>query len=274
MKLLSRPLMFAVLIIYSGISLFPLINLLFQSFKPENEILAHPFTPPSGWTGEHFIKLWTTYEFNQYTLNSILITIVSLAAVIGFALMGAYALARIPFFGNRIHYAILLGTMLVPGSLLIVPVYVLSSKLHLLDSYAGLLLPYISGGIILPVILLKNVFESVPKDMMDAASIDGCGEYRMLFTVMMPLALPMIGTICILSYPGIWNEFVWAQVALNSNKLFTLPVAMARLASNAYSVGFGTVYAGMFFLTMPLILIFLIAQRSFISAVTEGAVKG
>lgn len=269
----GKALLWLCVFLYGALSLYPLLYMAQQSFKPEREIWAEPFRLPSEWTLSHFLKAWEEANFSTYAFNSILVTASVLLLTVYCAFVMGYAFARMNFWGRTLHFSLLLGSMLVPSSMLIVPVYVLSHDLHLLNTHLGLILPYVAGSLILPVVLMKGVFDSVPQELFDAASIDGCGEYRTLFQIVAPIGIPMSATVGILVFTGTWNEYIWAQVSLNDRNLYTLPVGLANLSSNSHNVGYGTVYAAMTMLTVPLIVFFLSTQRFFISAVTEGAVK-
>ncbi|WP_391573593.1 carbohydrate ABC transporter permease [Cohnella sp.] len=274
MRILLRPFLWLIALAFTIFSLYPLVNLIVQSVKPENEIWSQPFSLPSRWISDHFIRVWEEANFSLYTWNSVKVTATVLVFALFFSTVMGYVFARMNFAGKKLHYIVLIGSMLIPSSMLIIPVYVLTNQLHLLNTHLGLILPNLAGTIIMPFILMRSVYESVPQDLIDAARIDGCGEYRTLFQIVAPLGAPMIATNGILVFTAIWNEYIWTQVSIHSRELFTLPVGMANLSANAHNVGYGTVYAGMVLMTFPLILFFLSAQRFFISAVTQGAVKG
>lgn len=274
MNYIKKCIFWIIIILYTLLSLYPLILMTLQSFKPEREIWGQPFSLPSVWGVEHYIKAWESAEISIMFMNSLYVTAVTLFFSLILVTMLGYAFGRLSFVGKKLHFSLILSTLLIPTSLLIFPVYVLVFQLGIINTHLGLIFPYLAGSIIMPTLLMRMVFESIPKEIFEAAYIDGAGEYRVLFQVVYKSALPMVATVAILIFKSKWNDYIWASVSLSDPSLFTLPVGMAALADKAHVVGYGTIYAGMAIVTAPVIGLFFVAQKWFLSSVTVGAVKG
>ncbi|XVJ58293.1 MAG: carbohydrate ABC transporter permease [Tepidisphaera sp.] len=277
------------------VTLLPLVWLVISSFKtnesfltsllvPKSPIVAEgvdPSTiPPEDlrWkydltllTFKHYRELFGQLDFVTPLLNSVLLS--SATAVLGtlFAAMGGYALARFEFAGRKLVTALVIGAVLIPAPLLLAPGYELLFKIGLLNTFTGVILPAAAPafGVFL---FRQSIMSSVPRELLEAARLDGCGEVRMFFAVVMPLVKPMIGTFVMLTFLGAWNNFVTPQVILQSESKFPLSVAVAQLRGTYYQ-NYGLQMAGTVVSIVPVLVLFLALQRSFVSGLTAGAVK-
>jgi multiple sugar transport system permease protein len=184
----------------------------------------------------------------------------------------AYAFARWDFPGRQFLFYTMLGTMMIPTLVLIIPQFVLAKNLHLLDSLWGLVVVY-SAGTAFNMFLLRGFFEEIPQDLFDAATIDGAGAFRTFWSIALPLARPALAAVAIFSFLGAWDEFTWALTAINNQDLYTLPIAL-RLFQQQHGTEWGVVFAASAIAVLPTILVFVIFQRHFIKGITSGAVKG
>lgn len=261
------------------VTLLPLLWLVVSSFKTNESFLTSLFLPRDAegrtdvslLTLEHYGTLFGMLDFVTPLVNSVLLS--STTAVLGTlgAAMGGYALARFEFAGRRLITGLVLGAVLIPGPLLLAPGYELLFKMGLLNTFTGVILPAAAPafGVFL---FRQSVMSGVPRELLEAARLDGCGEVRMFFEVVMPLIKPMIGTFVMLTFLGAWNNFVTPQVVLQSESKFPLSVAVAQLRGTYYQ-NYGLQMAGTVVSIVPVLVLFLALQRSFVSGLTAGAVK-
>ena len=184
----------------------------------------------------------------------------------------AYGFARWDFPGRQFLFFTMLGTMMIPSLVLIIPQFVLAKNLHLLDSLQGLVVVY-AAGTALNMFLLRGAFEEVPQDLLDSALIDGAGPFTVFWRIALPLVRPTIAAVTIFSFLGAWDEFTWALTAINNQDLRTLPIAI-RLFQQQHGTEWGLVFAASILAILPVIVVFIIFQRQFIKGVMAGAVKG
>jgi multiple sugar transport system permease protein len=166
---------------------------------------------------------------------------------------------------------LMLATMLIPGQVVMAPLYELIYRLGLVDTYPGLIVP---GAVtVFRIFLFRQSILQIPDELLQAARIDGCSEFRAYWSVVMPVSRPMIGAFCLISFMGAWNNFLWPQIMLHHNERFTLPIAMNQLIG-MYQQQFGLLMAGTFLSILPVIVLFLALQKEFVAGLTSGAVKG
>jgi len=279
----------AVFLMYSALSLFALITLtpffylICSAFKTKAAFFSSYFLPRGagflgidwhGFTLEHFRILFTdpSLRFGRSLLNSIFFASVSSIMATLFCAMGGYALAKFSFRGSKFITGAVLVSLIIPGPLLLAPGYQLIYRLGMLDSFAGLIIPGLAPafGIFL---FRQAMINSIPRDLMEAARIDGCGEIRMFFTIILPLTKPMAGAFLLITFMGAWNNFIGPQIILQSPENFPLAVSIAQL-KGLYGTDYGLLMAGTLVSVMPVMLLFIMLQKDFISGLTAGAVKG
>ena len=261
--------------------LVPFVYLVCSAFKTNDDVFRSTFLPvgdgPLGadWgrlTTDNFRRLFTEMDFGRHMFNSIfLASVTSILATLASA-MGGYALAKFSFAGRDFFTNFVLAALVIPAALLIAPTYQLLYWMGLLDSYAGLILPGIAPAF--GVYLFRQAMvNSVPNEILDAARIDGAGEFRLFFGMVMPLVRPMLGAFLLITFLGTWNNFISPQVVLQSSEKFPLSVAIAQL-KGVYSQDYALQMAGTLVSIAPVLCLFLLLQKEFISGLTSGAVKG
>ncbi|HVC82370.1 MAG TPA: carbohydrate ABC transporter permease [Chloroflexota bacterium] len=272
-KILGTSLIYLVLLAGLVIMLTPFAYMFGISFMPNMYILGTPpiFIPPHP-TFDNYIQAWNGNSFGQAFFNSVTVATSATALNVILAASLAFAFARYRFPGRTVLYYTMLATMTVPSLVLIIPQFVLASHLHLTNSRTGLVLVY-AAGMAFSVFLLRGFFEELPQELMDAASIDGCGVWRTFFRIALPLARPALAAATIFSFLGNWDEFTWAITSLNDQRLYTLPIAIQQFQS-AHTTQWGIVFAASTIAVIPVMVVFLIFQRHFIRGVSAGAVKG
>ncbi len=267
----GRILLYVTLIVTSVLMLFPFYWTIASSLKLEGLVFANP--PqwlPNPFTWDHYREVLTRIPFPRFFLNSTIVTVaVTLLRVI-FDTLAGYAFAKLEFPGrDKLFFILLLGLM-IPFQVNLIPVFRIVSALGWLDTYAALIVPQMTS--VLGIFLMRQYIKSIPDDILDAARVDGAGELRIVRKIVMPLALPGMAALAIFTFMAMWNDFLWPRLVLNSEQMFTLPLGLAQLQMRNTST-WGTTMAGATITALPLIVVFLLMQRQFISGMTEGAVK-
>jgi len=237
---------------------------------------AFVFTPeffPRNPTLENFQTAWNSNNFQRYFLNSLKVATLSSLLTVVVATTQAYAFARMQFPGKNLIFNTYLITMMIPGMLFIIPQFLQARELGLLNSHLGLIVFYVVGSIPFQTFLLRGFFESIPRAVEEAAYVDGAGRFTTFARVVLPLAGPAVGTSMIFSFLGNWDEFTWALTIINDTSLRTLPIAL-RLFQGQHASQWGLVFAASLIAIVPVIIVFIIFQRSFVKGVAAGGVKG
>ena len=272
---------YALLTLACLITLTPFIWLVCAAFKNKADFFAYTFLPLGdglfgiAWgqlTTENFTRIFTELDFAGNIVNSFFLSSTTALLSTVTAAMGGYALAKFEFKGKGIILAIVMAAIIIPAPLLLAPGYQLLFKLHLLDSYGGLLLPAIAPafGVFL---FRQTMLNSIPLSLIESARIDGCGEVRAFFVIVLPLVRPMIGAYLLITFLGTWNNFINPQIVLQDADKFPLSVALASLQT-AYRSEYGMISAGTLISIAPVAFLFLLLQKEFITGLTSGAVKG
>jgi putative chitobiose transport system permease protein len=231
---------------------------------PPNFIPQHP-------TLDNFFRIFETQPFFQYLGNSVLVAVIAVTLNLTFASLAAYPLARIPFKGRALMFALLLASMMIPFQLLMIPVYQLAISLGLQNTYVGLVLPHACTAF--GVFFMRQALLSVPTAIEEAAIMDGVGRFRIWWHIMLPLVKPSLATLAIFTFIAVWGDFLWPLIIVDQPSLFTLPLGVNRLAS-AFSLDWRLVAAGAIFSILPILVFFTFTQRYFIEGAMKGAVKG
>lgn len=263
-----------ILTIWSLVVVLPLLWTVMSSFKTSKEIFSSPFALPARWNFDNYVGAWTTAGIGSFLLNSVIVVFGALALTMLFGAMCAYVLARFQFPGNRAIYYLMLAGLTFPIFLAIVPLFFVLRNIGLLNTLPGLVLTYAAFALPFTVFFLFSFFKALPNSIAEAAALDGAGEWRTFFQVMLPMARPGLATVAILNFVGLWNQFL-LPVALNTDpKNYVLTQGMASFASQAgYSVDFGQLFAGAVMTIVPVFIVYLIFQRQLQGSVSQGTSK-
>ena len=185
--------------------------------------------------------------------------------------LGGFHFAKKQFWGRDLLFGLMLATIMIPGALLLIPAFLITNQLGLLNSYGGLIIPSLAN--VLGVFLLRQFMQTLPEELEHAARIDGCSDFGVFWRIIMPLSTPALATLSIVVFTAQWNNLVWPLVVLNNKKLYTLPLGLALLRSE-FQVNYGITSAAAFLSVVPLIIVFMFLQRYFLEGLTVGAVKG
>ena len=265
-----RAVVYMLLIIFTLIAVVPVIWLVAAALKSKGDIFKYLFFAPR-LTMENFHDLFLKSNFFRYMLNSVFITCLSVVVQLFFSSLGGFALAKYEFKGKKIIMIIMLATMMIPFQVTLAPLYELTYRLHLVDSYAGLIVP--SAVSVFGIFLFRQSILQVSDELIHAARIDGCSEFRIFWDIVMPITRPMTGAFCLIAFMGAWNNFLWPQIILHSYERFTLPIGLAQLVG-LYQQQYGMLMAGTLLSILPVVVLFMLLQKEFVAGLTAGAVKG
>ncbi len=252
----------------------PILIALFTSFKPPQQVITYPPQLfPRQWTVENYVTAWNTTPFGRYLFNSLLqSSLITLGQVI-FSVLAAYAFAILRFPGRDVLFYIVLGSLMIPFELTFIPNYQLVAEWGGVNSYWGLTVPFIASAF--GVFLLRQFFLTVPKDLHDAAQIDGAGNWRYLWQIMVPLSKGSIGAFAIFAFLSAWNQYLWPLVITNADEMRTLQIGI-RFFMNTLERGadWGPVMAGSMIALGPALLAFLVAQKQLVQGIAMTGLKG
>lgn len=260
----------AMLVLVCAAMLVPFYWVVKTSLTGENIYVYPPRLLPQNPHLFNYVDVWYLIPFPRYLLNSVIVSAIAVAGNLVLNALAAYALAQ-PFFGRRAVLLLLLSCMLIPFQATIIPAYLITARLGLLNSYLGLALPLLST--IVCIFVFKASFEAVPRSLVDAARMDGLNDLRILWRVLLPLSKPAIATNVILSFIWSWNNFLWPLIITRDPLMQTLPLGLARFLSYVEDTT-GALYAFVVMVLAPGLLVFLMAQKEFIRGLTAGATKG
>jgi multiple sugar transport system permease protein len=269
----ARVLLYLALVGGAVIMLSPFAYMLSLSFNPNAYALPSPADViPAHPTLNNYISAWTDANFGQAFFNSVIVACSATAITVFLSATLAFAFARYHFPGRNVLFYGMLATMTVPSIVLIIPQFVLASRLGLVNNRFGLILVY-GAGMAFGVYLLRGFFEEIPQELFDAAAIDGSSIFHTFRSIALPLAKPALAAVIIFSFAANWEEFTWAIISTNDSSLYTLPVAIQQYYS-AHGTNWGVIFAGSVLAILPEVLVFLIFQRQFVSGIRAGGVKG
>ena len=268
-----------ILILVCVLSLLPFLWLLSTALKGagENIFQYPPVFIPQDFTFENFSEVLKLVPIVGYVINSFIVAFFTVVLNLILSAMAAYPLARMEFMGKKIVFFSILATIMIPFQSIMLPVYLITIKLNLIDSvnnfmgYLGLILPFAVNAF--GIFLMRQAFMKVPRDLEEAAIIDGCNVFEMFVKVCLPLVKPSLAVLAIFTFIGSWGEFLWPSIVLTKDCMYTLPVGINNL-QGLFSSNWRFIAAGSILATIPIVIFFLAMQKYFISGENEGAVKG
>ena len=258
-------------------ALFPFVWMISTSFKPANEVYSKtPSFIPNEPTVEGYTEMLTTqsstFDFPQWLTNSVIVALLTTVFSMIIATLGGYGLSRFRFRGRGFLSYFILTTQVLPGSLLIIPLYVIMGNLQLLDTRIGLVAAYCTFSVPFCTWMIKGFFDTIPISLEEGARVDGAGRFRIFSTVVLPLTVPGLVATGIFSFINGWNEYLFASTFMKSYENWTLPVGIASFQGQ-YTTNWGTLMAGAVLITIPVVILFLLLQKHLVSGMTAGAVK-
>ena len=268
-------------VLLTALTIAPLLYMVIVSFMPRGESSALP-TPlwPSHWSLENYHELlvrrlidgaWFDYRIVPALFNSVAIAAISTLLGLLLTVPAGYAFAKLRFRGRERLLKILIASLVVPGQVAMLPLFLIFKQLGLVNSYAGVILPSLAG--IFAILFVRQATLAIPDEMIDAARIDGASEARIFVTIVLPLLTPIVVTLALFMFLGSWNDFLWPLIVLADQHLYTLPVAVAAIARE-HSADGELMMAAAVVTTMPVLLLFLAMQRYYLTGLLGGSVKG
>ena len=262
------------LIVFAIFALYPITQIITIALRPSDELLSTSLAPiPKGATLANFRILLTDTPFLRWVGNSALIALAVTLTGVALASTAGYALSRFRFLGRSTMLNGLLVTQMFPATMLLLPLYLILIKLHLINSYLGVIIIYAATALPFCIWQLKGYYDTIPISLEEAAGIDGCSRWQSFYIVVLPLAAPALVITALFSFMTAWNEYVVAALVLQDTKIFTLPLGLKMFQGNM-STQWGLYAAGALLVSIPVVLLFLILSRYLVSGLSSGAVKG
>ena len=271
---------YALLIAISIVVLVPFAWLICAGLKNAEDFFQYTFLPVDSGTGwisfhrlslENFARLFSEVNYARHLFNSLFVASIQTVLVVLFASMGGFALAKYEFVGKRPVFILMLSSMMIPVEVLMAPNYELLYYFGWLDEFKSLIIP--ASISVFAIFLYRQSMVGLPDDLLDAARVDGCSDYRIYWDIVLRLSRPMTGAITLVTFLFTWNSFLWPQIVLRSTEKYTLPIIMSHMLG-VYEQEYGMVMAGTLLSVLPVLFLFFILQREFISGLTLGAMKG
>lgn len=263
---------YALLILGIILLVGPFIWMVLGSFKTTGELRS---VPPTWWpenpTLSNYQDLFERQNFLRFFINSSVVALFVTAGNVVFCSMLGYALAKLEFPGKKILFAVVLATLMVPGVVTFMPLFVMVANMGLVNTHAGMILPFLAGAF--GVFLMRQFIGGIPDELLDAARVDGAGEHYIFWRIVMPLCGPALATLTILTFLASWNSFLWPLVVATSQDMFTLPVAIAFLATGQTETNVALLMAGSVVVIMPVIVVFILLQRHFTQGIAMTGIK-
>nr|WP_089802563.1 carbohydrate ABC transporter permease [Halolactibacillus alkaliphilus] len=258
---------------FSLLMIYPLYWLITSSFKTNEEFFTQPYAFPTSFTFENFQRAWDVANLGQAMVNSAIVTVTATILTVFLGALTAYVLSRFTFKLKGFLVVFFLLGMLIPVHSTLVPLFTMMNEIGLLDSYWALILPYTAFELPIAIFLTVAYMSSIPKELEEAAVIDGSGYWGIFFKIMLPLSVPALSTVSILAFLRFWNEFVFALVFINDSALKTLPLSLA-IFSDGFSTDYALTMAAMTIAVIPTIIMYLLFQEQIMKGMIAGSVKG
>jgi raffinose/stachyose/melibiose transport system permease protein len=273
LKWIGTGLVYLVLILFFLTTVVPFLSIALAGFKQPSELMSSAFALPEKFRFENFVNAWNQAHFSWYFKNSIIVVVPVVGVGALLSIMSGYAFARMKFDFSKILFALFMVGIMVPQESYIIPLYYLQKSLKLTDTYWGMILPQIAMSVCFGTFWMRGFFASLPRDLSDAACVDGCNSWSTLWQVLVPNAWAAISTMCVLFFIWTWNDFMIALVNVSTDTLRTMPLGLAFFQGR-YSANVPLVSAAATIVSLPTIVIYLLFQRQFTRGITSGTVTG
>ncbi|QNP30425.1 carbohydrate ABC transporter permease [Cylindrospermopsis curvispora] len=264
---------YSLLLAIALLTLFPLLWLISTALKSptENLLETPPKLLPLQPTLDNFLRVWESLPFGQYLYNSFLVAILTVVLNLLFCSLAAYPLARLSFLGRNTIFIAIVSTIMIPFQIVMIPLYIITVQLGLTNSYLGMIFPSLASAF--GIFLLRQAFMGVPKEIEEAARIDGSSELGLWWFIMLPAIKPALITLAIFVFIGAWSDFLWPLIVIQDESLYTLPLGVAKLAGT-FSLDWRLVAAGSIISVAPVLLLFLFLQKFIVPTDTGSGIKG
>lgn len=264
---------YGLLSLFTAIVGYPVLWMILHSFKSKFEMYSNVWGLPERFFWENYVQAWRISKMGNYIANSAIVSLGTVVVVLVTASLAAYAFSKFRFHGSRFLFYLFVFTLIVPSQVTIIPLYAVVSSLRLTNTYLALILPYAAGGLPLSIFLLRAFFDTVPRELEEAARVDGCSDFAAFWRIVLPISGPGLATVTILQFINAWNEFLLALIFIRNAELRTIPLGLQAFFFE-YAVEWGYLFAALSMATVPIIIVYVLMQRHFIQGLTAGAVKG
>ena len=265
---------FIIMLLVACISIYPLLWVIIQSFNKEGQFLQSIWSLPTSFNLENYITAFKEANLALYLKNTVVNTAATLVVDLVLVTCLGYAFSKLKMKFKKFFYYMILINMLIPTPIILLPMYLQVVDLGIQNTLAAIVFPYYQGFAPLGLILIKGYMDNIPDEIIESAKIDGCGVFRILWKIMVPLVKPMLVTLAILGGMNAWNEYMWALVSITDTSRYTLSVGIAVIRDKIATIGYTPVFAALTVSAMVFVIIYLFAQKTFVRSITAGAVKG
>ncbi|ADU31411.1 carbohydrate ABC transporter permease [Evansella cellulosilytica] len=272
-KNLKRILIYGILIGFTVVNSYPILWMVMNSFKSRQEFALNPFGLPTEWIFTNYAEAWVTANINTYFFNSVFVGLVAVIIAIFTGALASFFLSRFDFKGKKLLYVFFVIGLLVPIHATLVPMFILMQNIGLINTRWALIFPYVAFNLPITIFLLTSFMSTFPKEIEESAIMDGCGVFRVFWSIILPMTRPAIATAVILNFINNWNEFAFALVLINDDQLRTLPLGLANFAGE-YATNYVAQMSGLTIVLIPTILFYLVMEKQIVQGMTQGAVKG
>lgn len=264
---------FILMILYTCYTFGPIMWVFTMSLKDTAAIRKSPYSIPLNPNFNNYVDVWINSNYKTYFINSVYVVGLAIIILILVSSMAAYCFAKLPFKGSEIIFLVIFTTIMLPAQILLIPIFQLLVKYKLNNSLTGLALVYVAVQMPMAIYILRSFFAQIPKELSEAARIDGCGEWGIFWRVMFPIAKPAISTILIVNFVALWNEFLYAVVFIQDESKRTLPLGVMKFVGDAYE-DLGRIAVGLIISIIPVLILYIAFSDEFIKGMSAGAVKG
>ena len=273
-KKITNGIIFIIVAVYAVVSVYPLIWVILQSFKSESQFLQSIWSLPSSLHFENYQTAFTTGKLGLYFFNTVKNTAATLVVDLVLITLAAFAFSKLKMKFKKFCYYFILINMLIPTPIILLPMYLQVLNMNIQNTLAAIVFPYYQGFAPLGLVLATNYFNNIPDEVIEAARIDGCNTPKVLISIVVPLAKPILTTLAILGGMNAWNEYMWSLTSISNTSRYTLSVGIATLRDQTSILGYTPVFAALSASAIVFVILFLCAQRTFVESITAGAVKG
>lgn len=273
-KKITNGIIFIIVAVYAVVSVYPLIWVILQSFKSESQFLQSIWSLPSSLHFENYQTAFTTGKLGLYFFNTVKNTAATLVVDLVLITLAAFAFSKLRMKFKKFFYYFILINMLIPTPIILLPMYLQVLNMNIQNTLTAIVFPYYQGFAPLGLVLATNYFNNIPDEVIEAARIDGCNTPKVLISIVVPLAKPILTTLAILGGMNAWNEYMWSLTSISNTSRYTLSVGIATLRDQTSILGYTPVFAALSASAIVFVILFLCAQRTFVESITAGAVKG
>ena len=274
LRSVNKIILFIVILILALIFLVPFFFIGLNSFKSLSEIIRQPLAFPTKFFAyENYSNVWKVLEYPKILKNTTFLTIGSVLGILFFSSLNAYWLVRHPSKFSKIFETLLIGSLLVPFAVIMIPLVKTLNTIHLMNSLWGGIISYWGVGMALSTYIMRGAVKAIPIEIEDAAYVDGCNDYQVFFKIVFPLLRPTMLSVLIIEVFWIWNDYLLPVVLLNNNKLLTIPLAIKRMFG-LYSNNWDLATSGLVISIIPILIVYVFLQKRIISGIVSGAIKG